>query len=49
MRPSGEAHSIAVAKRSEKLGAHVVAMQRRLDSRAAAVRQLVQQFLAGWL
>jgi hypothetical protein len=49
MRLSGEAHSIAVAKRSEKIAARVVAVRRRLDSRAAAVRQLDQQLRTGWL
>jgi hypothetical protein len=46
MKPSGEAHSITVAKRTEKIAARVVAVRRRLDSRAAAVR-LDQQLLNG--
>ena len=45
----GEAYSIAAAKKSEKVARRVLAVRRRLDPKANAVRQLDQQLLTGWL
>jgi len=45
----GEAYSIAVAKKSEKVARRVLAVRRWLDPKANAVRQLDQQLLTGWL
>jgi hypothetical protein len=45
----GEAYSIAVVKKSEKVARRVLAVRRWLDPKANAVRQLDQQLLTGWL
>lgn len=45
----GEAHAIAVAKKSEKTTRRVMGVRRLLDPRAASVRQLDQQLLTTWL